>query len=160
MRWNFVATKQQQPLLLLNFGHIRQHLPDIGDTARIAVTHRNIDIGRVMLFKLTSVIPAFPLSDITPVQTCLLSPGICVLGFTAIQPEDNVSVVVVILSPFDNPSRLNGYFLWFGLHVGYMYHSSRGFLVDGAGSAVSLDLSDCPCPGKGAADARLIPVVF
>ncbi len=105
MRWNFVATKQQQPLLLLNFGHIRQHLPDIGDTARIAVTHRNIDIGRVMLFKLTSVIPAFPLSDITPVQTCLLSPGICVLGFTAIQPEDNVSVVVVILSPFDNPEE-------------------------------------------------------
>ncbi|HAT1685390.1 TPA: hypothetical protein I8Y21_006249 [Klebsiella oxytoca] len=54
-------------MLLLNFGHIRQHLPDIGDTARIAVTYRNIDIGLVMLFKLTSVIPAFPVSDIIPV---------------------------------------------------------------------------------------------
>lgn len=56
-------------MLLLNFGDIRQYLSDVGDTVRIAVTYRNVDIGLVMFFKLTSVIPAFPVSDIAPVQS-------------------------------------------------------------------------------------------
>lgn len=63
-------------MLLLDFGQIRQYLTDVVDTVKIVITHRNIDIGLVMLFKLTSVIPAFPVSDITPVQTGLLRPGI------------------------------------------------------------------------------------
>lgn len=54
---------------MLNFGHIRQYLPDVADTARIAVTYWDIDIGLVMLFKLASVIPTIPVSDIAPVQS-------------------------------------------------------------------------------------------
>lgn len=56
--WSFrylVAAKQQQAILLLDFGHIRQNLSDIGDTVRIVVMHRDIDIGPVMWLKLTAV---------------------------------------------------------------------------------------------------------
>ena len=111
--WSFrylVAAKQQQAMLLLSFSHIRQNLSDIGDTVRIVVMHRDIDIGPVMLFKLTPVIPAIPVSDITPVQTDLLRPGIGILSFTTIQPENDMSVVVVIFCPFDNPEETDYYF--------------------------------------------------
>jgi hypothetical protein len=97
-------------MLLLNFGHIRQYLSDVGDTVRIAVTYRNVDIGLVMLFKLTSVIPAFPVSDITPVQTGLLCPGIGILSFTTIQPEHDMGMVVMVFCPFDNPEETDYYF--------------------------------------------------
>lgn len=104
-------------MLLLDFGHIRQYLTDIGDTVRIAVTYRNVDIGLVMLFKLTSVIPAFPVSDVAPVQTGLLRPGIGILSFTTIQPEHDVGMVVVIFCPFDNPEETdNGFELHHTVH--------------------------------------------
>ncbi|KZR28104.1 hypothetical protein A3N67_04015 [Enterobacter hormaechei subsp. steigerwaltii] len=59
---DLIATKQRQPLFLLNFGHIPQYLTDVVDTVRVAVTYRNVDIGLVMLFKLTPVQPAIGLS--------------------------------------------------------------------------------------------------
>lgn len=89
----------------MGFGHIRQYLSDVGDTVRIAVTYWDIDIGLVMLFKLASVIPSISVSDIAPVQTDLLRPGICILSFTTIQPEHDVGMVVVIFGPFDNPEE-------------------------------------------------------
>lgn len=92
-------------MLLLNFGHIRQYLSDVGDTVRIAVTYRNVDVGLVMLFKLTPVIPAIPVSDITPVQTGVLRPGIGILSFTTIQPEHDMGMVVMVFCPFDNPEE-------------------------------------------------------
>lgn len=92
-------------MLLLDFGHIRQYLTDIVDTVWVAVAYRNVDIGLVMLFKLTSVIPAFPVSDIAPVQTGLLRPGIGILSFTTIQPEYDMGMVVVIFGPFDYPEE-------------------------------------------------------
>lgn len=104
-------------MLLLGFGHIRQHLTDVVDTVRVAVTYRNVDIGLVMLFKLTSVIPAFPVSDIAPVQTGLLRPRIGILSFTTIQPEYDMGMVVVIFGPFDNPEETdNGFELHHTVH--------------------------------------------
>lgn len=92
-------------MFLLGFGHIHQYLPDVGDTVWIAITYRNVDIGLVMLFKLTSVIPAFPVSDITPVQTGLLRAGIGILSFTTIQPEHDMGMVVVVLGLLENPEE-------------------------------------------------------
>ncbi|VUS58532.1 hypothetical protein SB6422_05635 [Klebsiella huaxiensis] len=92
-------------MLLLDFGHIRQYLTDVVDTVWVAVAYRNVDIGLVMLFKLTPVIPAIPVSDITPVHTGLLRPGIGILSFTTIQPEHDVGMVVVVFGPFDNPEE-------------------------------------------------------
>ena len=97
-------------MLLLNFGDIRQYLSDVGDTVRIAVTYRNVDIGLVMFFKLTSVIPAFPVSDIAPVQTGLLRPGIGILSFITIQPEHDMGMVAVVFCPFDNPEETDNRF--------------------------------------------------
>ena len=92
-------------MLLLDFGQIRQYLTDVVDTVLVAVAYRNVDIGRVMLFKLTSVIPAFPVSDITPVQTDLLRPRIGILSFTTIQPEHDMGMIVMVFCPFDNPEE-------------------------------------------------------
>lgn len=91
-------------MFLLSFGHILQYLPNIGDTVRIAVTYWDIDIGLVMLFKLASVIPSIPVSDIASVQTDLLRPRICIPSFTPIQPEHDVGMVVVIFGPFNSLS--------------------------------------------------------
>lgn len=100
-------------MLLLDFGHIRQYLTDVVDTVRVAVAYRNVDIGLVMLFKLTPVIPAIPVSDIAPVQTSLLRPGIGILSFTTIQPEHDMGMVVMVFCPFDNPEETDHRF---GLH--------------------------------------------
>lgn len=89
----------------MGFGHIRQYLSDVGDTVRIAVTYQNVDISLVMLFKLTPVIPAIPVSDIAPVQTGLLGPGICILSFTTIRLEHDMGMVVVVFCPLDNPEE-------------------------------------------------------
>lgn len=97
-------------MLLLDFGQIRQYLTDVVDTVWVAVAYRNVDIGRVMLFKLTPVIPAFPVSDIAPVQTGLLRPRIGILSFTTIQPEYDMGMVVVVFGPFDNPEKTDNCF--------------------------------------------------
>ena len=97
-------------MLLLNFGDIRQYLSDVGDTVRIAVTYRNVDIGLVMFFKLTSVIPAS-----RSVISLQYKPACCaqvlgILSFITIQPVHDMGMVAVVFCPFDNPEETDNRF--------------------------------------------------
>ncbi len=92
-------------MLLLDFSHIRQYLSDIGDTIRIAIVDRDVDIGAVMRFELAPVQPTISSGNLSPALTGLFSPGVCLLCPIAIKPEDYVSMVMMILCPFDNPKE-------------------------------------------------------